>query len=60
MMSFEQYRLLSVGMTELEVLALAGPAKMTFTDGSWCYQRHDGRLVALYFTEGRLIKIEEA
>jgi flavin-dependent dehydrogenase len=60
MMTFEQYRLLSEGMTQLEVEALAGKPDDVLPAGAWLYDRDDGYLVGLTWADGRLARVDES
>jgi len=57
-MTFEQYRMLSVGMTERAVIMEAGVPESYAPSGAWLYHRDDGTLVSLTIIDGRLIKVE--
>ena len=58
LISFSTMNRLSVGMTEAEVMNLAGPPK-TRNLGSWVYALGDDAIVELRFGTGRVVEIRQ-
>jgi hypothetical protein len=57
--TFEQFRMLSTGMSEAEILATAGQPFDRNSQGGWIYFRDDGYVVTLTFVSGKVFRIDD-
>jgi hypothetical protein len=55
---FGTFNRLAIGMTESEVLNLAGPPKATRLGSAWAYAMPDDSLVEVHFGTGRVVEIQ--
>jgi hypothetical protein len=57
--TFQQFRLLSPGISMLEVFATAGQPDHEIGQNHWMYERDDGYLVDVSFVQGVVVRIDE-
>lgn len=55
---FATFNRLAIGMTEAEVLNLAGPPKAPRIGSAWAYAMPDDSLVEVHFGTGRVVEIQ--